>query len=51
MPIMMKAACQPQIAASTGTVIGARMAPTLAPELKMPVAKERSFSGSIRPWP
>ena len=43
--MMMKAACQPHSSAITGTVIGARMAPILAPELKMPVAKERSFFG------
>ena len=41
----MKALCQPQMLAISGTVIGARMAPTLAPELKIPVASERSLLG------
>ncbi|MNR36303.1 hypothetical protein D3C85_1542040 [compost metagenome] len=45
MPITMNAASQPHIPAISGTQIGARIAPTFAPELKMPVAKERSFFG------
>jgi len=31
-----------------GTIAGARIAPTFAPELKMPVASERSPSETIR---
>src|SRR6187200_2228851 len=44
-PIIKKADSQPQFSAIQGTVKGARIAPTLAPELKMPVAKDRSFFG------
>ena len=40
-----KAACQPQASAISGTVIGAKIAPMFAPELKIPVANERSFLG------
>ncbi len=43
----MNAACQPQVeSAMIGTTAGARMAPTLEPALKMPVAKARSFLGN-----
>ena len=41
-----KAACQPYRRVTQGTIAGARIAPTLAPELKMPVASERSFCGN-----
>src|ERR1700712_2181272 len=41
----MNADSQPHIAAINGTQMGAAIAPTLAPELKMPVANERSFLG------
>src|SRR5690606_5062814 len=44
-PTRIKAVCQSHTVAIHGTVKGARIAPTLAPELKMPVAKERSFLG------
>src|SRR5688572_32742456 len=44
-PITINAVCQPQLTAIQGTVKGARIAPTLAPELKIPVANERSFLG------
>src|SRR5579863_1729165 len=46
MPVTRKAARQPKCNATQGTMAGARMAPTLAPELKMPVASERSLGGN-----
>lgn len=46
--MMMKADSHPQWAAIQGTESGARMAPTLVPELKMPVAKARSFLGNTQ---
>ena len=42
---MIKADSQPQNSAITGTVRGAKIAPTLAPELNIPVANARSFFG------
>ena len=44
-PIIINAASQPQVCAIQGTVSGANTAPTLAPELKIPVASDRSFLG------
>src|SRR5258706_4983243 len=44
-PIMTNAASHPQFILIQGTVNGARIAPTLEPELKMPVAKDLSFFG------
>src|SRR5690606_14321944 len=44
-PIIMNAASQPQCAYIHGTVNGARMAPMFAPELKIPVASDRSRFG------
>ena len=44
-PIIMNAARQPQFSEIQGTDSGAKMAPTLAPELKIPVAKDLSFFG------
>ncbi len=41
----MKANCQPQCKAIQGTVSGASMAPTFAPELNIPVANDLSFFG------
>lgn len=41
----MNAVSHPHSSAITGTVSGATMAPTFAPELKIPVAKARSFFG------
>ena len=43
--MMMKAVSHPQFVLIQGTVSGARMAPTLVPELKIPVAKDLSFLG------
>ena len=43
--MMMKAASHPQFSAIHGTVNGARIAPTLVPELKIPVANDLSFFG------
>ncbi len=43
--IMINAASHPQFILIQGTVSGASMAPTFVPELKMPVAKDRSFLG------
>lgn len=40
-----KAASQPPCLAIQGTVNGASMAPTLAPELNIPVANDLSFFG------
>src|SRR4030095_13712096 len=45
-PAMINAAFQPQFAAINGTVAGAKMAPTLAPELNRLVAKARSLRGN-----
>ena len=45
-PVRMKAHCQPKWSAIQGTVSGATIAPTLEPELKMPVASARSFFGN-----
>ena len=42
-PTISNAFSQPQCSAIQGTVSGANTAPMFAPELKMPVAKERSF--------
>src|SRR5258705_3951363 len=42
---MIKAHSQPQFSLIHGTVSGARTAPTLAPELKIPVANDLSFFG------
>ena len=42
----MNAECQPQVNASQGTIAGAIIAPTLAPELKIVVASVRSFLGN-----
>src|SRR5687767_1365196 len=44
-PINTNAVSHPQFSAIQGTVSGANMAPTFAPELKMPVANDRSFFG------
>ena len=44
-PTITKAASQPQVFAIQGTDKGAKTAPTFAPELKMPVAKDLSFLG------
>ena len=46
MPVTRKAACQPKCTVTQGTMSGARIAPTFAPELKMPVASERSLCGN-----
>ena len=43
---MIKAHCQPQNSAIKGTVNGATIAPILAPELKIPVARALSFLGN-----
>ena len=43
--MIINAASQPQFSAIHGTVSGARIAPTLAPELKIPVANDLSFLG------
>src|SRR5580704_1860559 len=45
-PVTRNAARQPKCRATHGTMKGARMAPTPAPELKMPVASARSFGGN-----
>src|SRR6185369_170133 len=44
-PIIINAASQPQWILIQGTVSGARIAPTLAPELNIPVANDLSFLG------
>src|SRR5437868_13339226 len=44
-PMIIKAQSQPQFRRIQGTVSGARTAPTLAPELKIPVASDLSFLG------
>ena len=41
----MNAHCQPHFSAINGTLIGASTAPIFAPELKIPVANERSLFG------
>ena len=43
---MMKAACQPKASAIHGMTRGAPTAPTSEPELKIPVARARSFFGN-----
>src|SRR4051812_49346882 len=45
-PVIMNADCQPQLRARYGTTAGARIAPTLEPALKIPVAVARSFLGN-----
>src|SRR5512133_3297872 len=45
-PIIMNADSQPQFFTIHGTTTGARMAPTLVPELNMPVARALSFFGN-----
>lgn len=44
-PTIRNASSQPHCLAMKGTERGARIAPTLEPELKIPVAKERSRLG------
>src|SRR4051812_19062178 len=43
--MIIKAISHPHLILIQGTVSGARIAPTLVPELKMPVAKDLSFFG------
>ena len=45
-PVIIKASCQPYKARMVGTKMGAKTAPILAPELKIPVAKALSFFGN-----
>src|SRR5436190_23232166 len=45
-PVMIKAHCQPQFSTIYGMVKGVMIAPILAPELNMPVAKALSFLGN-----
>src|SRR5580698_776212 len=45
-PVIRNEARQPKCRATHGTASGARMAPTPAPELKIPVAKARSRGGN-----
>src|SRR5580704_121930 len=45
-PVNRKAHCQPILKAIHGTARGATVAPTFVPELKMPVARARSFLGN-----
>src|SRR4029077_4679070 len=45
-PVKRKAHCQPIFSAINGTQRGAAIAPILAPELKIPVAKALSFLGN-----
>ena len=45
-PVRMKAHRQPSVTAMTGTTSGVRIAPTLDPALKMPMASARSFFGN-----
>ena len=45
-PAARKGDCHPNERAIHGTMAGAIIAPTFAPELKMPVAKARSFWGN-----
>ena len=45
-PVTRNAARHPKCSATHGTTSGARIAPTPAPELKMPVASARSFGGN-----
>ena len=42
----MKAQRQPSVTAMIGTTSGVRIAPTLDPALKMPMARARSFLGN-----
>src|SRR5688572_19946882 len=44
-PMITKAYSQPQLSSIQGIDKGARIAPTLAPELKIPVASDLSFLG------
>ena len=46
MPVAMNADCQPYATNNIGTTAGARMAPMLEPELKIPVANARSLRGN-----
>jgi len=45
-PVIIKASCHPYKARMVGTKMGAKTAPILAPELKIPVAKALSFFGN-----
>src|SRR5260370_24587857 len=45
-PAVINAACQPQVSAIHGKMIGAMIGPTFAPELNKLVAKARSFLGN-----
>src|SRR5262245_44223815 len=45
-PVAMKAHCQPYVTVIHGTTSGATTAPTFVPELKIPVARARSFLGN-----
>src|ERR1700760_1168572 len=45
-PVKRKAACHPRWVTITGTASGTRIAPTLVPELKRPVASARSLLGN-----
>src|SRR5690606_36054128 len=44
-PTAINVLCHPHCRAIQGTVNGARIAPTVAPELNIPVAKDLSFFG------
>ena len=44
-PIIINADSHPQFLPIQGTVSGAKIAPTFAPELKIPVANDLSFLG------
>ena len=46
MPVTRKAARHPKWSATQGTAMGAIIAPAEAPELKIPVASERSRGGN-----
>src|SRR4051812_13044754 len=50
-PVVRKAYCQcvPSRETIIGMIVGARIAPTFDPALKMPVAKARSFFGNHSP--
>src|SRR5215471_20688915 len=41
-----KAVCHPKLRSNHGTISGAKIEPTFEPELKIPVATERSFGGN-----
>lgn len=43
--MMIKVACHPKWLSIQGTVSGAKIAPIVVPELKMPTAKDLSFLG------